>query len=65
MSSTVLEQLRAAQEDIESYERAVVSVLHEKPRNVSGLCPIPSANKPANLDPRMNSIARACFMATK
>ncbi|DAZ94621.1 TPA: hypothetical protein N0F65_010560 [Lagenidium giganteum] len=33
MASTVLEQLRSAQEDIESYERAVVSMLQEKPRN--------------------------------
>lgn len=34
MSSTVLEQLRAEQEAIESYERAVVSILNDKPRNV-------------------------------
>ena len=34
MSTTVLEQIRAGHEDIESYERAVVSILHEKPRNV-------------------------------
>uniref|UniRef100_K3X6A8 C2H2-type domain-containing protein n=1 Tax=Globisporangium ultimum (strain ATCC 200006 / CBS 805.95 / DAOM BR144) TaxID=431595 RepID=K3X6A8_GLOUD len=33
MASTVLEQLRAEQEAIESYERAVVSILGEKPRN--------------------------------
>jgi splicing factor 3A subunit 3 len=35
MSSSVLEQLRAEQEDVESYERAIVSILNEKPRNVS------------------------------
>ncbi|RLN97796.1 hypothetical protein BBJ28_00013664 [Nothophytophthora sp. Chile5] len=34
MSSTVLEQLRAEQEEIESFERAVVATLGEKPRNV-------------------------------
>lgn len=34
MSATVLEQLRAEQEAIESYERAIVSILSEKPRNV-------------------------------
>lgn len=34
MSSTVLEQLRAEQEAIESYERAIVSILNDKPRNV-------------------------------
>ncbi|GLE00586.1 hypothetical protein PINS_up009343 [Pythium insidiosum] len=33
MASTVLEQLRAGQEAIELYERAVVSTLNEKPRN--------------------------------
>ncbi|TMW57775.1 hypothetical protein Poli38472_014378 [Pythium oligandrum] len=33
MASTVLEQLRAGQEAVESYERAVVSILSEKPRN--------------------------------
>lgn len=37
MSSTVLEQLRAEQEAIESVERAAVSVLSEKPRNVRHL----------------------------
>ena len=34
MSSTVLEQLRAEQEEIEALERAVVATLGEKPRNV-------------------------------
>lgn len=34
MSSTVLEQLRAEQEEIEAIERAVVAILGEKPRNV-------------------------------
>uniref|UniRef100_A0AAV1UE88 C2H2-type domain-containing protein n=1 Tax=Peronospora matthiolae TaxID=2874970 RepID=A0AAV1UE88_9STRA len=33
MSSTVLEQLRAEQEEIEALERAVVATLGEKPRN--------------------------------
>lgn len=37
MSSTVLEQLRAEQEAIESYERAIVSILNDKPRNVRPL----------------------------
>ncbi|RHY54474.1 hypothetical protein DYB34_004030 [Aphanomyces astaci] len=37
MSSHTLEQIRSAHEDIESYERAIVSILSEKPRNVSGL----------------------------
>ncbi|GMF64985.1 unnamed protein product [Phytophthora lilii] len=37
MSSTVLEQLRAEQEEIETLERAVVATLGEKPRNVSNL----------------------------
>ncbi|GAB9472378.1 Splicing factor 3a [Globisporangium polare] len=36
MSSTVLEQLRAEQEAIESYERAIVSILNDKPRNHRG-----------------------------
>lgn len=34
MSSTVLEQLRAEQEEIEALERAIVATLGEKPRNV-------------------------------
>lgn len=34
MSSTALEQLRSAFEDIESYERHVVHTLSEKTRNV-------------------------------
>lgn len=34
MSSTVLEQLRAEQEEVEAIERAVVAILGEKPRNV-------------------------------
>ncbi|ETW05999.1 hypothetical protein H310_03618 [Aphanomyces invadans] len=33
MSSHTLEQIRAAHEDIETYERAIVSILSEKPRN--------------------------------
>ncbi|KAH7474850.1 Splicing factor SF3a60-like protein [Phytophthora ramorum] len=33
MSSTVLEQLRAEQEEVEALERAVVATLGEKPRN--------------------------------
>lgn len=33
MSSTVLEQLRAEQEEIEAIERTVVAILGEKPRN--------------------------------
>ncbi|OWZ15430.1 Splicing factor 3A [Phytophthora megakarya] len=36
MSSTVLEQLRAEQEEIEALERAVVATLGEKPRNHRG-----------------------------
>jgi hypothetical protein len=36
MSSTVLEQLRAEQEEIEALERAVVATLGDKPRNVNG-----------------------------
>ncbi|OQR92055.1 splicing factor 3A [Achlya hypogyna] len=33
MSSSTLELLRAGHEDIESFERAIVSILNEKPRN--------------------------------
>ncbi|KAG1684621.1 hypothetical protein DVH05_010675 [Phytophthora capsici] len=36
MSSTVLEQLRAEQEEIEQLERAIVATLGEKPRNHRG-----------------------------
>ncbi|POM72273.1 Splicing factor 3A [Phytophthora palmivora] len=36
MSSTVLEQLRAEQEEIEALERAIVATLGEKPRNHRG-----------------------------
>lgn len=66
MSSTVLEQLRAAQEDIESYERAIVSVLHEKPRNVSArMCDSLRQRLFLTWILSINSIARACFMATR
>lgn len=43
MSSTVLEQLRAEQEAIESYERAIVAILGEKPRNVRRFRRLPAS----------------------